>query len=137
MSTAEAPAKSLSDPALKAALQELRRTDNVTNWWYVLRTYLYLALVLGGAVWFFENREALELPWALNVPVALLAIILVGAGQHQLSGLAHEGSHYILFRHRHPNRPRLRPVHDVPVVREHLPLPPAAPRAPPVRQRPR
>jgi fatty acid desaturase len=103
MSTAEAPAKSLSDPALKAALQELRRTDNVTNWWYVLRTYLYLALVIGGAVWFFENREALELPWALNVPVALLAIVLVGAGQHQLSGLAHEGSHYLLFRNRYLN----------------------------------
>ncbi|MBN9118341.1 MAG: fatty acid desaturase [Planctomycetes bacterium] len=103
MSTAEAPAKSLSDPALKAALQDLRRTDNLTNWWYVLRTYLYLALVIGGAVWFFENRESLELPWALNVPVALVAIVLVGAGQHQLSGLAHEGSHYILFRNRHLN----------------------------------
>ena len=100
MSTAEAPTKTLSDPGLKAALQDLRRTDNGTNWWYLLRTYLYLALVIGGAVWFFENRAALELPWALNVPVALLAIVLVGAGQHQLTGLAHEGSHYILFRNR-------------------------------------
>lgn len=98
--TAEAPTKSLSDPDLKAALQELRQTDNLTNWWYVLRTYLYLLLVIGGAVWFFENREAWQLPWVLNVPVALVAIVLVGAGQHQLSGLAHEGSHYILFRNR-------------------------------------
>lgn len=103
MSTTEAPAKSLSDPALKAALQELRKTDNLTNWWYVLRTYVYLALVIGGAVWFFESRAALELPWALNVPVALVAIVLVGAGQHQLSGLAHEGSHYLLFRNRYLN----------------------------------
>lgn len=100
MSTTNAPARSLSDPDLKAALQELRRTDNVTNWWYLLRTYLYLALVIGGAVWFFEGREALGLPWWLNVPVALAAVVLVGAGQHQLSGLAHEGSHYILFRTR-------------------------------------
>ncbi len=103
MSTAEAPARTLSDPDLKAALQELRRTDNVTNWWYVLRTYVYLVLVIGGAVWFFETREALELSWWWNVPVALVAIVLVGAGQHQLSGLAHEGSHYILFRNRYLN----------------------------------
>ncbi len=100
MSTAEAPTKTLADPGLKAALQELRRTDNLTNWWYLVRTYLFLALVIGGAVWFFETRDALELPWALNVPVTLLAVALVGAGQHQLSGLAHEGSHYILFRNR-------------------------------------
>jgi fatty acid desaturase len=103
MSTAEAPAKTLSDADLKAALQELRRTDNVTNWWFLLRTYLYFAVVIGGAVWFFENRAALDLPWLLNVPVALAAVVLVGAGQHQLSGLAHEGSHYILFRNRRLN----------------------------------
>jgi len=103
MSTAEAPTKTLSDPALKAVLQELRRTDNVTNWWYVFRTYVYLALVLGAAVVFFENRAAWELPWWLNIPVALVAIVLIGAGQHQLSGLAHEGSHYILFRNRYLN----------------------------------
>lgn len=103
MSTAEAPAKALSDPALKAALQELRRTDNVTNWLYLLRTYLYLASVIGGAVWFFEARAELGAPWWANVPVALLAVVLVGAGQHQLTGLAHEGSHYILFRNRYLN----------------------------------
>lgn len=98
--TLQLPTRSLSDPALKAELQELRRTDNVTNWWYILRSYLYLALVIGLAVWFFENRAEWGLPWVLNVPVALLAIVLVGAGQHQLSGLAHEGSHYILFHNR-------------------------------------
>jgi fatty acid desaturase len=103
MSTAVAPRKSLSDPELKAVLQELRRTDNVTNWWYILRTYLYLALVIGGAVWFFESRGALGLSWWWNVPVALVAVVLVGAGQHQLTGLAHEGSHYILFRNRYLN----------------------------------
>jgi hypothetical protein len=38
MSATESPAKTLSDPALKAAIQELRRTDNVTNWWFIART---------------------------------------------------------------------------------------------------
>ncbi len=100
MNATEAPPRSLSDPALKAALQELRRTDNLASWWYILRTYLYLTLVIGGAVWFFEARASWGLPWLVNIPVALVAVILVGAGQHQLSGLAHEGSHYILFRNR-------------------------------------
>ncbi len=93
-------APSLADAAFKARLQELRRTDNTTNWYFVLRVYLYLGCVLAGAVWFFESREAWDISWWWNLPVALVAIVLVGAGQHQLSGLAHEGSHYVLFRNR-------------------------------------
>ena len=92
--------KTLSDAAFKTRLQELRRTNNRTNWFYIARTYVYLALVLGLSVWFFESRAGWELSWWWNGPVALVAIVLVGAGQHQLSGLAHEGSHYILFRNR-------------------------------------
>lgn len=101
MSTAtEAPPKSLADPALKALLQDLRRTNNLTNWFYLAYVYAYLAVVIGGAVWFFESREVWGLSWWWNVPVAMIAIVFVGAGQHQLSGLAHEGSHHILFRNR-------------------------------------
>jgi fatty acid desaturase len=93
-------AKSLDDPAFKAELQRLRRTDNLTNWYYLARTYLYLAAVIGGAVWVFElaRADAISVWWA--VPTSLAAVVLVGAGQHQLSGLAHEGVHHILFRGR-------------------------------------
>src|SRR5262245_2819075 len=35
-----------------------------------------------------------------GVVVTLPAFILIGAGQHQLTGLAHEGSHHILFANR-------------------------------------
>jgi fatty acid desaturase len=104
MATAEAPPRSLSDPALKALLQDLRRTDNVTNWVYLFAVYAYLAVVIGGAVWAFEYvRTTPDAPWWWAVPAALAAIVLVGAGQHQLSGLAHEGSHHILFRGRYLN----------------------------------
>ncbi len=94
---------SLADAAFKQRLQQLRRTDNWTNWYYIFRTWLYLAVVIGGAIAFFELRATWGLSWWWNIPIAVLAVILVGAGQHQLTGLAHEGSHYILFRNRYLN----------------------------------
>jgi fatty acid desaturase len=87
---------SLSDPRIKETLQELRRTDNFTNVYYLVRTYLYLACVIGGTIWCYHVNEWF---W-LNVPITLIAIVLVGAGQHQLTGLAHEASHHILFKNR-------------------------------------
>jgi len=96
-------AKTLQDPELKGVLQSLRKTDNWTNWYYILRTYLYLALVIGGTVCFYEWQMAEAFSFWWNVPVTLLAIVLIGAGQHQLSGLAHEGVHHILFRARRLN----------------------------------
>ena len=88
---------SLADPRIKEQLQQLRQTDNVTNLFYILRTYLYLTLVIGGALYFYAANEW---AWWLNVPVTLLAILLIGAGQHQLTGLAHEASHHILLKNR-------------------------------------
>jgi fatty acid desaturase len=99
----EPKTRSLKDAELKETLQELRQTDNWTNWYYVLRTYVYLAVVLGGAVWFDLYRQAAGWSWAWSVPVFALAVVLVGAGQHQLSGLAHEAVHHILFRNRKLN----------------------------------
>lgn len=92
--------RTLSDPELKNALQRLRKTDNVTNWYYIARTYVYLAVVIGLAVFCLETirTEGWNGLWA--VPVVAIAIVFVGAGQHQLTGLAHEGSHHILFRGR-------------------------------------
>jgi hypothetical protein len=80
---------SLGDPRIKQKLQALRQTDNVTNLLYVLRTYAYLAVVIAATLWFYTIND-----WSfwLNVPVTIVAIILIGAGQHQLTGLAHESS---------------------------------------------
>ncbi|MGL6096979.1 MAG: fatty acid desaturase family protein [Fimbriiglobus sp.] len=104
MPTAEAvPDLSLSHPAFKAELQRLRQTDNVTNWYYVARTYLYLVAVIAPAVVVFEAARVGDLHWLWAVPAAVISIVLVGAGQHQLSGLAHEGVHHILFRNRYLN----------------------------------
>src|SRR6185295_13533991 len=51
-----APARSLQGPELKQLLHQLRKTDNLTNWLYILRTYIYLVLVIGAAVWFFASQ---------------------------------------------------------------------------------
>jgi fatty acid desaturase len=90
----------LSDPRIKEKLQALRQTDNFTNIYYLLRTYLYFAIVIGGTLWFYSANE-----WSfwINVPVTIVAIVLIGAGQHQLTGLAHEASHHILFKNRFCN----------------------------------
>src|SRR5687768_11745208 len=102
MATAVAPppAKTLQGPELKEKLQDLRQTDNVTNFLYLARSYLILALVVAGTVYFFEHRAAWGLHWLWTVPVALAAVALVGAVQHQLSVLTHEASHHTLFRNR-------------------------------------
>lgn len=97
--------KNLLSPEIKEKLQELRKTNNVTNIYYLIRIYVYLALVIGSTIWFYyfqdANHEAVSFLW--NIPVTILAIILIGAGQHQLTGLAHEASHHILFRNRFVN----------------------------------
>ena len=92
--------KSLKDAELKDHLQRLRQTDNVTNWLYLARSYVFLALVLVGAIWFDQVRQAEGWCVLYSAAVFVVAIVLIGAGQHQLSGLAHEGSHHILFRNR-------------------------------------
>ena len=85
----------LSDPRIKEALQNLRQTDNVTNHFYLARTYLYFALVIGGTIYAINAWP----PW-LSVPITMIAIVFIGAGQHQLTGLAHEASHHILLKNR-------------------------------------
>jgi fatty acid desaturase len=94
------PTPLLQDSELKARLQQFRQADNLSNWYYLLRSYLFLALVIGGTVYFFTHRADWGLHWAWNIPVAVAAVVLVGAGQHQLTALAHEASHHTLFKNK-------------------------------------
>lgn len=88
---------SLNDPRIKEALQAMRQTDNTTNLFYLARTYAFFVLVIGGTLGFYAANDW---GWWLNVPVTLIAIVLIGAGQHQLTGLAHEASHHIFLKNR-------------------------------------
>ncbi len=94
------PALALNHPPLQRRINQLRVTDNVTNWYYLAREWLVTGLAIGLTIAFYQYRERWDLPWALNVPVTLLAVVVIGACQHRLTNLAHEASHYMLFRNR-------------------------------------
>src|SRR5437868_5734239 len=93
-------ARELNDPELLREVNLLRKTDNATNWYYLAREYLFLAAVIGGTIgfYYFLLDRSLALVWSL--PVTLLCIVCVGAGQHRLATLTHEAAHYMLFRNR-------------------------------------
>ncbi|WP_164100711.1 fatty acid desaturase family protein [Candidatus Laterigemmans baculatus] len=97
------PAKFPLPPEFKRKLQELRRTDNTTNWFYLARTYLAIALVVGGTIAFYQYRAESGISWLWNAPVTFLAILVVGALQHHLATLAHEAVHRVLFKNRYLN----------------------------------
>jgi fatty acid desaturase len=97
------PVLKLSSPELLRRVNALRHTDNWTNWLYLLREYAYLVSVVALTILFYTYRSDWALPWLCNVPVTILAITLIGAGQHRLTTLGHEASHYILFRNRKLN----------------------------------
>lgn len=90
----------LNSREIQRRVNALRTIDNVTNWFYLVREWLLLGSILALTITFYINYEAWELAWAWNIPVTLLAIILIGAWQHRLTNLTHEASHYMLFRNR-------------------------------------
>jgi fatty acid desaturase len=100
MSTLLTPSLTTQSPDLLHQVNALRQTDNLTNWYYLAREYLFLGLVVGGTIAFYEWLQAQGLSWLWAVPVTLVAITFVGAGQHRIATLAHEGVHYMLFRNR-------------------------------------
>ncbi|MCA9271163.1 MAG: fatty acid desaturase [Planctomycetales bacterium] len=104
MATAEATTSTSrrlkGDRELKQQLQILCRTDNWTNWLYLLRAYAIIAASIGGTIWLYYwlLSAGLSVWWA--APAALAAIMVIGASQHQLAGATHEATHHTLFKGR-------------------------------------
>jgi fatty acid desaturase len=93
--------KTLNSRELNALIHPLRYRDNYTNLCYIAGEYLTLAAILVPSIAFVHTlRAQWGLPWVANVPVYLLALLLVGVVQHRFAGLGHEGAHYILLRNR-------------------------------------
>ena len=75
------------------------KTNNWRNWWPIFSTYLYIAAVVAGALWFFRWRET-QVHWWTDIPVAIFAIALIGPAQHRLLLLGQEAALGCLFRNR-------------------------------------
>lgn len=95
--------KTLNDRRLNALVHPLRFIDNHSNIKYLAVDYLTLAAIVIPAIAFCQLRGEWGLAWAWNIPVVTLAVFLVGGVQHRLAGMAHEGSHYIMFKNRLAN----------------------------------
>lgn len=90
----------LNDPELSRRIHELRKTDNVTSWYYLAREYLFIAAAVGCTIGSYYLIAGWGLSWLWAAPITIVCIFAVGAGQHRLATLTHEASHYMLFRNR-------------------------------------
>jgi len=84
-------------------LQALKARDNRTNWKHLARIYVVIALSIGSAVWVDQAAMAGNIAWWWSIPTTLVAIVAIGASQHQFGGAIHEGTHYMLFANRKLN----------------------------------
>lgn len=98
----EAP---VSGPGRLAAreIRDLKARDNTTNWRHLARVWLIVAATLGTMIGVEHAvlARGLSLWWAC--PAALIAITIIGASQHQLGGVIHEGTHFLLFENKKLN----------------------------------
>lgn len=84
-------------------LHTLKARDNVTNIAYIAQAWLIASLTIALTIWSFSLVSSAALGWWWNTPVTALAIVVIGATQHQLGGVVHEGTHYMLFADRRMN----------------------------------
>jgi fatty acid desaturase len=84
-------------------VQALKARDNITNWKYLARIYLVIAVAIAGAIWVISSARAGDISWWWTVPSTIVAIFVIGASQHQFGGAIHEGTHFMLFANRRLN----------------------------------
>lgn len=95
-----APPPSLNDPELLRQVNRLRMPDNLTNWYYLAREYVALAVIIGGTIALCQLIVAAGWSWVWTLPIIFVAILPIGACHHRLATLGHEATHYSLFRNR-------------------------------------
>ena len=116
-------------------VRALKARDNVTNWLYLARIYLVIAAAIAAGVWVIEAARAGEISWWVD-------------GSRDSRRHRRHRRLTAPVRRRHPRRHALHAVRQPHAQRagvrlaggvadpdDDLSLPPASPRAPPVRQR--
>ncbi len=81
-------------------MEAFKARDNWTNWRYLALNWFVIAGTLFLAIWGESQLRAMGYGWEAILPLAIVAIIVMGASQHQLGGAIHEGTHYQLFANR-------------------------------------
>ncbi len=84
-------------------IRQLKARDNSTNLVYIAGVYLIIVTTLVATVWSYFTLSAAGFAWWWNIPATVIAITIIGASQHQLGGIVHEGTHYVLFADRKMN----------------------------------
>ena len=80
------------------AVVRLMRVDHRTNIEFIAREYLGLALTLAGCAWAYRAWASGDLHGLVPPAGGPRRVRGGGVFQHRLSGLAHDASHYTLFR---------------------------------------
>ncbi|KUO55944.1 MAG: hypothetical protein APF80_12230 [Alphaproteobacteria bacterium BRH_c36] len=93
----------ISRPTRQQDIRSLKARDNWTNLGYIAFIYLVMVVALVATLWSYSAVAGAGLAWWWNAPMTTLAIVVIGASQHQLGGIVHEGTHYILFADRRLN----------------------------------
>src|SRR5262245_23582969 len=100
MTNTEVRAADLTWDEVYPRVSRLLRPNARASVRYIAQEWAMLAVVLVGAVWALTAWRAGELSILIFLPIAIIAIVVVGALQHRLSGLGHEGCHWSLFKNK-------------------------------------
>jgi len=97
---ARASGRSRAGRITPAEMETFKARDNWTNWRYLAFNWFIIVGTLFLAISGESLLRSLGYGWEAVVPLALMAIVAMGASQHQLGGAIHEGTHYQLFANR-------------------------------------
>ena len=91
------------DQLSAGAVRSLKARDNRTNWRHIGGVWLIIAATMAATVAAegYLVRSGQSLWWL--VPVLVLSTVIIGASQHQLGGVIHEGTHFLLFENKQLN----------------------------------
>ncbi|KUO56606.1 MAG: hypothetical protein APF80_02700 [Alphaproteobacteria bacterium BRH_c36] len=96
----ETPAKPPAGRLSRDEVQAFKARDNVTNLRYIAGIYVVIAAAIASGVWACETYLNGGIGFAALAPIVAIAVLAIGASQHQLGAVIHEGTHYTLFSNR-------------------------------------
>ncbi len=97
------PSASTTDRLDGQAVLALKARDNSTNWKHLALLWSIIGATLSAALWIESFILASGASQWWMVPVIIVSAVITGASQHQLGGVIHEGTHFLLFEDKRLN----------------------------------